>query len=139
MVPMACGIFWDQAGIEPVSPALAGGFLTTGPPGKSWLLCVHACCGWVSILLSESQDDSVSHKFVTLVWDVNSSFQFCRMASIPRNKCSSHHEGLTVPIEMDDFVSKHGVGPPCRHLGLTSPHPGCGEDGVPSAVDFADA
>ena len=28
--PVACG-----PGIEPVSPALAGGFLTTGPPGKS--------------------------------------------------------------------------------------------------------
>ena len=28
---------WDLSGpgIEPVSPALAGGFLTTGPPGKS--------------------------------------------------------------------------------------------------------
>ena len=28
---------WDVPGpgIEPVSPALAGGFLTTGPPGKS--------------------------------------------------------------------------------------------------------
>ena len=25
----------SQSGIEPVSPALAGGFLTTGPPGKS--------------------------------------------------------------------------------------------------------
>ena len=29
----ACVIFPDR-GIEPVSPALAGGFLTTGPPGK---------------------------------------------------------------------------------------------------------
>ena len=28
---------WDlpRAGLEPVSPALAGGFLTTAPPGKS--------------------------------------------------------------------------------------------------------
>ena len=39
-----CGIqaqqlfgMWDlpRPGIKPVSPALAGGFLTTGPPGKS--------------------------------------------------------------------------------------------------------
>ena len=29
----ACGIF-PEPGIEPVSPALAGGFFTTGPPGK---------------------------------------------------------------------------------------------------------
>ena len=31
---VACGIFPDT-GIEPVSPALAGQFLTTGPSGKS--------------------------------------------------------------------------------------------------------
>ena len=31
---------WDLPGpgLEPVSPALAGGFLTTAPPGKPWLL-----------------------------------------------------------------------------------------------------
>ena len=30
---------WDlpRPGLEPVSPALAGGFLTTAPPGKSFL------------------------------------------------------------------------------------------------------
>ena len=38
---MACGILVSQAGIEPVSPVLEGGFLTTGPPGKS--LHVHFC------------------------------------------------------------------------------------------------
>ena len=34
---VACGIF-DAPGIQPVSPALAGGFFTTEPPGKpySW-------------------------------------------------------------------------------------------------------
>ena len=40
--PVACGILVPQPGIEPVSPALEGGFLTTGPPGKSHvppLLC----------------------------------------------------------------------------------------------------
>ena len=32
----ACGIFPHvQSGIEPVPPALAGGFFTTEPPGKS--------------------------------------------------------------------------------------------------------
>ena len=33
---------WDlpKSGIEPVSPALAGGFLTTGPPGKSDFMSV---------------------------------------------------------------------------------------------------
>ena len=33
--PMACGILVLRPGVQPTSPALAGGFLTTGPPGKS--------------------------------------------------------------------------------------------------------
>ena len=33
--PTACGILVSQPGIEPTFPALAGGFLTPGPPGKS--------------------------------------------------------------------------------------------------------
>ena len=35
VAPAACGILVPQPGIEPTSPALEGGFLTTGPPGKS--------------------------------------------------------------------------------------------------------
>ena len=33
--PVPCGILVPQPGIEPESLALEGGFLTTGPPGKS--------------------------------------------------------------------------------------------------------
>ena len=33
---VACGIFLDQGSIEPVSPALAGEFFSTEPPGKSY-------------------------------------------------------------------------------------------------------
>ena len=33
--PVACGILVPQPRIEPRSPALEGGFFTTGPPGKS--------------------------------------------------------------------------------------------------------
>ena len=33
--PAACEILVPRLGIEPMSPALQGGFLTTGPPGKS--------------------------------------------------------------------------------------------------------
>ena len=32
--PVACGILGPQPGVEPMSPALEDGFLTTGPPGK---------------------------------------------------------------------------------------------------------
>ena len=33
--PTACGILVPRPGIEPASPALEGGFFTTGPPGNS--------------------------------------------------------------------------------------------------------
>ena len=33
--PVACGTLVPPPGIEPASPALEGGLLTTGPPGKS--------------------------------------------------------------------------------------------------------
>ena len=33
--PAACGILVPRPGIEPASPALEGGFFTTGPLGKS--------------------------------------------------------------------------------------------------------
>ena len=35
-----CGILVPQPGIEPTPPALEGGLLTTGPPGKSLLLYI---------------------------------------------------------------------------------------------------
>ena len=34
--PAACGLLGPQPGIEPTFPALEDGFLTTGPPGKSF-------------------------------------------------------------------------------------------------------
>ena len=36
---MACGIFVPQPGIKLSSPALQGGFLTTGLPGKALSFC----------------------------------------------------------------------------------------------------
>ena len=36
---MACGILAPPPGIEPMSPALQGGFLTTGSPGKFLYYC----------------------------------------------------------------------------------------------------
>ena len=45
--PTACGILVSQPGIEPTFPALAGGFLTPGPPGKS--LCAILISGSMQI------------------------------------------------------------------------------------------
>ena len=49
---LLCGM-WDLSGpgIEPASPALAGGFLTTVPPGKS-LTCLVVYFFYISSLLS---------------------------------------------------------------------------------------
>ena len=33
--PAACGILVPRPGLGPASPALEGGYLATGPPGKS--------------------------------------------------------------------------------------------------------
>ena len=40
---VACGILVPQAGVEPVSFALVGKFLTTGPAGKSQSVVYFSC------------------------------------------------------------------------------------------------
>ena len=40
--PKACGLLVPCPGIEPESPALEGGFLTTGSPGKSPMVVLEA-------------------------------------------------------------------------------------------------
>ena len=45
--PLPCGLWGpSRSGIEPLSPALAGKSLTTGPPGKpsKYLLCLYLPC-----------------------------------------------------------------------------------------------
>ena len=45
----ACGILVPRPGLEPVSPALQGGFVTTGPPVKSQADCNFKQGGQVSL------------------------------------------------------------------------------------------
>ena len=51
---------WDLpgAGLEPVSPALAGGFLTTAPPGKPQQ---------VIFVLDPSSEQALTHEVYLLV------------------------------------------------------------------------
>ena len=44
------------SGIKPVSPALAGGFLTIGPPGKS-LDVISKAMNWKQLSLPEIRDE----------------------------------------------------------------------------------
>ena len=98
----SCGILaqlpsgmWDLPGlgIKPVSPALAGGFFTTGPPGKSqrplFLLCLS-----ISLLLVNISHFHFSYyklKFLPFILSCYSTLQ------------------TTLPLEMDEslFFGQH--------------------------------
>ena len=57
--PTACEIFPDQRlKTEPLSPVLAGGFLSTGPPGKSTCRFVGSLCAFPTYLISCSANSS---------------------------------------------------------------------------------
>ena len=58
----ACGILVSPPGIEPVSPALQGGLLTTGLPGKSPLLIL--LIKFLLLFSNSSQFLSVEQKSV---------------------------------------------------------------------------
>ena len=53
--PARCGVLVPGSGIEPQSPALEGGFLTAGPPGKS-LRCCLAQGGWAGWFPGQSME-----------------------------------------------------------------------------------
>ena len=53
--PAGCGVLVPGSGIEPQSPALEGGFLTAGPPGKS-LCCRLAQGGWAGWFPGQSME-----------------------------------------------------------------------------------
>ena len=53
---------WDLSSpTEPVSPALEGGFFTTGPPGKSWLCLFNKAFWWFFIPVSEHRCPRACH------------------------------------------------------------------------------
>ena len=67
--PVACGILVPQTGIEPVSPALEGRFLTTGPPGTSPpLVLIEHFVLFFSPLLAYQLYFLKNLKFLGLTW-----------------------------------------------------------------------
>ena len=49
--PAGCGVLVPGSGIEPRSPALEGGFLATGPPGKPLGCCCAQVAGLAGFLV----------------------------------------------------------------------------------------
>ena len=84
---MACGILVSQPGIEPMSPALAGGFLTIGPPGKSLLTLLN---DWQGFLDIQVQFSSVAQSCPTLCYPMD---------------CST--PGLLVHHQLPEFTQTH--------------------------------
>ena len=58
--PAACGILVPCPGIEPTSPVLEGGFLTTGPPRKSLGFVLEKEAEHVDVLMWLRRLDSLS-------------------------------------------------------------------------------
>ena len=59
----ACGILVPRPGIEPVSPALEGRFLTTRPPGTSLCWFIFEPTPFSSLDLCESSFSAMLHSF----------------------------------------------------------------------------
>ena len=67
--PVACGILVPQSGTEPVSPALEGRFLTTGPPGKSQLLPLNLSVSSDFVLLGHLAPPTLRALIIPVVTD----------------------------------------------------------------------
>ena len=57
---------WDlpKPGLEPVSPALAGRFSTTAPPGKPWKLF------FITILINKKVEKSECIDRILVIWEI---------------------------------------------------------------------
>ena len=107
-------------GIEPASPALAGGFFTTEPPGKPWRGGISAKWltgftssygrqlhgNWVNKLHESTYFQQVHRQaFFILVWyQIRSVAQSCPTLCDPMNRSTP---GLPVHHQLPEFTETH--------------------------------
>ena len=103
---MACGIFLVQ-GLK-LSPALAGGFFTTEPPGKpkAWLLKLNrvAKCWWLHKL------SGGAHRFIVL-FALLLCRAFCRNAHYTNSEIEQNKDSLKLELLLKIFILVQAVTP----------------------------
>ena len=109
---------WDlpRPGLEPMSPALAGGFLTTAPPGKPTLnfypLIIFLFLSYILSQLQSSDDRSTKTRSSSKSW------KFLQLTPMLNGKLVLHLSGITTPAP-NAIRSILGKRPPlgARHHG----------------------
>ena len=88
-----CGTWGlPRAGIEPVSPALAGGFLTTGPPGDPPSATSEHAAGSPRLDSRDSDDPTQGHPAVPTLSSQSSDTEMSRVPGSVMARI--HREGL---------------------------------------------
>ena len=123
--PVACGILIPRPGIEPMSPALEGWFLTTGPPGKSQMLSIFSCACWPFVYLLWKNVYQVFPSCLVGFWVMFFFLNFCvfiylflaalGLRCCMQALCSCGEQGLHfvvvcgLPIAVASPVAEHGL------------------------------
>ena len=103
--PKACGILVPGTGIEPVSPALEGEFLTTGPPGRSLQWCSFE--GSLQGLAGGMKVESPSTNWVMVTWTI--AFHAYSVCTIWR-PLRSHGVGMIEELLLKVYLGSIGSG-----------------------------
>ena len=81
--PETSGILVPQTRIEPMSPTLEGGFLTTGPPGKS----CHSCFKWQYSLVEKHVNFGAKISWISCIYYLSLNFTSRVIVRIKSDVC----------------------------------------------------
>ena len=112
VLAVACGILAPSPGIKPVSPALKGSFLTTGPPGKSpstVFLPINCYRGvWYTERLKTK--DNSSETVANTMWNRTISISLILTCQQFSNWCFTKHQPCECSLQKKFLIKKkiHG-------------------------------